>query len=108
MRPLSLTEIDRETLERWVRSGTTPQRLVLRSRIILLLGEGHSTRRAAERAGTSRQTVQLWRRRFLEGGCALLVKDKPGRGRKRTSAGERSRASGATTPASGSGDGGEA
>jgi len=55
---------------------------VLRSRIVLLLADGLSARQAARAVGTSRHTADLWRRRFLEGGCDALLKDKTGRGRK--------------------------
>jgi transposase len=74
---------DRRNLEHWVRAGTTPQRVVLRSRIVLLLADGMSSRAAARAIGVSRHTVDLWRQRFEDGGCQSLISDKPGRGRKR-------------------------
>jgi DNA-directed RNA polymerase specialized sigma24 family protein len=80
---LLLTADDRRLLERWIRARTTPQRVVLRSRIVLTVAEGISSREAARRLGVSRHTVDLWRARFLEGGCAALARDKAGRGRKR-------------------------
>jgi hypothetical protein len=79
---LTVSAADRLTLVRWVRSPLTAQRLVLRSRIILALAEGHSLRIAAKRVGTSRHTVALWRSRFRDDGCESLRRDKPGRGRK--------------------------
>jgi hypothetical protein len=79
----ALATDDRRTLERWARGRTTPQRLVLRSRIVLLLGAGISAREAARRLGVARHTVALWWSRFAEGGCVALTRDKPGRGRKR-------------------------
>jgi hypothetical protein len=78
-----LSDDDRRLLERWVRATTTPQRVVLRSRIVLMVSTGISSREAARRMGISRHTVDLWRARFLEGGSSVLVTDKPGRGRKR-------------------------
>jgi DNA-directed RNA polymerase specialized sigma24 family protein len=75
----------RATLERWVRARTTPQRVVLRSRIVLLLIEGLSAREVARRIGVSRHTVDLWRERYLSEGCDSLLRDRPGRGRKRSS-----------------------
>jgi DNA-directed RNA polymerase specialized sigma24 family protein len=81
-----LTADDRRLLERWIRARTTPQRVVLRSRIVLTVADGISSREAARRLGVSRHTVDLWRTRFLEGGCRALERDKPGRGRKRSSA----------------------
>src|SRR3954463_8376637 len=78
-RALLLSDEDRHVLERWVRASTTPQRVVLRSRIVLMVGNGVSNREAARRLGVCRHTVDLWRTRFLEGGCRALAKDKPGR-----------------------------
>lgn len=73
---------DREMLERWVRMPTSEQRTVRRSRIVLLLDEGLTAREVARRLGVSRQTVDLWRRRYAEEGREALTRDRPGRGRK--------------------------
>lgn len=73
---------DRKTLERWVRMPTAPQRLVLRSRIVLMLAEGCPAREVARRLGVSRPTVGLWRQRYQAEGCDALTRDRPGRGRK--------------------------
>lgn len=81
MKALDLADC-RERLHRWTRSPTTPQRLVIRSRILLLLGEGHSAREVARMLGVSRHTVNLWRQRFSAGGCDAIAHDKPGRGRR--------------------------
>jgi DNA-binding NarL/FixJ family response regulator len=78
-----VTGSDRATLERWIRSGTTPQRTVLRSRIILLLSDGLTAREVARRLEVSRHTVDLWRKRYLDEGIETLTRDRPGRGRKR-------------------------
>jgi transposase-like protein len=79
-----ITADERSTLERWVRSGTTPQRTAMRSRIILMLHDGLSAREVARRLGVNRHTVVLWDARYAEQGSAALTQDKPGRGRKRT------------------------
>ena len=76
------TDVDLTMLERWVRAPTTQQRVVLRSRMVLLLAEGLSARRVAQLLGVSRHTVDLWRKRYLEEGCDSLTHDRPGRGRK--------------------------
>ena len=73
---------DRTTLERWVRAHTTSQRLAMRSQIVLLLAKGLSGRAVAQQLNLARHTVDLWRKRYLKGGCEALVLDKPGRGRK--------------------------
>lgn len=71
----------RRTLEGWVNAGTSPQRIVLRARIILMAAQGMPNRRIAQTVGTSRPTVILWRNRFASGGVDALLEDAPGRGR---------------------------
>ena len=80
---LTLTSEDRSKLERWVRARTTPQRVVLRSSIVLLAAQGLSTTAIARRLRSTRTTVRLWCERFGAGGPAVLLRDAPGRGRKR-------------------------
>lgn len=84
--PGFIVEGDRATLERWVRMPTATQRVVRRSRIVLLLDEGLTAREVARRLGVSRQTVDLWRRRYADEGRDALTRDRPGRGRKRRAA----------------------
>ena len=79
---IHLASEDRRVLEGWVRARTAPQRLVLRSRIVLLLANGQSGRAVALALGVSRHTVDVWRTRYRQGGCDALSQDKPGRGRK--------------------------
>ena len=81
---LRVTDSDRHLLRTWTRSGTTPQRVVRRARIVLLAAEGCSARDIAQRLGVSTHTVSLWRRRFQTGGSTALLHDAPGRGRKVT------------------------
>ena len=63
---------DRETLERWIRSSTTEQRLVFRARIILEAAAGAKGLDIAGKLGTSIVTVNKWRRRFAKGGLIGL------------------------------------
>jgi transposase len=79
-----VTDHDRRVLGRWIRAGTTPQRVAWRARIVLLAADGCSMREIARRLGVSAHTVSLWRRRFQAGGPEALVRDAPGRGRKPT------------------------
>lgn len=79
---LNLTSAQRRTLERWARGRTTPQRLVLRSRIVLCLADGSSHTEAAALLNTTRHTVRLWKERFIGGGPEALALDASGRGRK--------------------------
>jgi transposase len=71
----------RRTLEGWVAARTSPQRIVMRARIVLLAAEGIANRRIAQDVGASRPTVLLWRNRFADGGVAALLEDALGRGR---------------------------
>jgi transposase len=80
--PLSLDAEQRRTLETWINARNTPQKIVFRSRIVLLAASGQPNRRIAQELKTSRPTVILWRQRFLSGGPAALSEDEPGRGRK--------------------------
>ena len=72
-----MTVEERKPLEAWIRAKTTPQRVVLRSRICLLAAEGKSNNAIARQLGTSRPTVLLWRKRFAEAGPSGLSEDAP-------------------------------
>jgi transposase len=73
---------DRALLERWVRAGTTSQRVARRSRIVLLALDGVED--VAAQAGVSPRTAKLWVTRFQLGGAEALLRDAPGRGRHAT------------------------
>ncbi len=62
--PIVLTDEERNTLERLVRSATTEQRLVFRSKIILMAAEGFGTHAIAQALGVRPATVSQWRVRF--------------------------------------------
>jgi transposase len=79
-----LSDKDRQILERWSRGRSIPARQVLRARIVLLAAEGRENRKIAELVGTSRQTVGLWRQRFVSLGIGGLEKDAPRGGRPST------------------------
>lgn len=80
--PLAVSAAQRRTLETWISARNTPQKVVFRSRIVLLAAGGHPNRKIARELKTSRPTVILWRQRFQSGGPAALTEDEPGRGRK--------------------------
>lgn len=79
-----LTDRERISLERWSRGRSTPTRLVLRSRMILLAAKGMMNQDIAKEVGTSRQSVGLWRSRFAERCLSGIEKDAPRGGRKPT------------------------
>jgi transposase len=78
---LIIPEKDRFELESIVKNGNTPQKLVLRVRIVLLSGEGVSTNQVMETLNTSIPTITRWRKRYETVGIPGLLKDKsrPGR-----------------------------
>ena len=63
---VTLSNDERETLERWARRPTSAQALALRCRIVLACADGGTNTAIAERLGVSRMTVSKWRRRFVE------------------------------------------
>jgi transposase len=81
--PIVLCEADRMHLEKTVRQQTAPQRMGLRSRIILLAAEGLGNSAIATQLRCGRVTVVRWRGRFAEQGLAGL-QDEPRPGRPRS------------------------
>jgi transposase len=73
---------DRSELERLVRDGNTPQKIVWRARIVGLCGEGIGAKAVAAATGKSVLTVRRWRRRYRDKGIAGLVRDATRPGRK--------------------------
>ncbi len=62
--PIKLTSDEKQTLEGYVRASTTQQRLVLRSKIILLAAKGRATKDIAAQLKVRPTTVSQWRKRF--------------------------------------------
>jgi len=79
-----LTGAERKTLTRWSRGRSTPVRLVLRSRIVLMAADGKLNKDIATELGTDQQTVGRWRKRFADKRLAGIEKDAPRSGRKPT------------------------
>ena len=88
LRPHSHDANQAQRLKSLVASGKTPQKIVLRARIILLAGEGVPNHAIAVRVGASRPTVLLWRSRFQRSGVPGLMKDARRPGRKKAVAPE--------------------
>jgi transposase len=78
---ISIGDADRRLLEHWMRSPTTPQRLALRSRMLLLALDGLTHHQIADECGVSPATVKLWMTRVQREGILTLQHDAPGRGR---------------------------
>jgi transposase len=79
---LAISDEQQRTLQAWIAARNTPQKVVFRSRIVLMAAEGKANRRIAHELQTSRPRVILWRQRFAEGGPTALTEDALGRGRK--------------------------
>jgi DNA-binding CsgD family transcriptional regulator len=90
MAELTLTDDERETLQRWARRPKSAQVLALRSKIVLACASGATNLRVAEQLGISRMTVGKWRSRFLRDRLAGLT-DEPRPGAPRTISDEKSR-----------------
>ena len=75
--PLLLRQGDRETLQRLVRSTSVRAGLAQRARIVLLAAEGISNTEIAQKVGTTRNTVIVWRARYEQAGppCGLYTSD---------------------------------
>ena len=77
---LELTAADQAGLLRIIKAPSSPQKAVLRARIVLKASKGLDNIRIARELGTSSVTVGLWRQRFLDFGLAGLADaPKPGR-----------------------------
>jgi transposase len=74
----------REELSRWTRKGSGELRRARRAEIVLALADGLTLAEAAKRLGLNRETVAVWRDRFLAGGVRALESDLPRPGRPKT------------------------
>src|SRR4029078_1357068 len=63
---LTLTDEERETLQRWARRAKASQALAQRCRIVLGCAAGKSNKEVAAEVGVWPQTVCKWRQRFVE------------------------------------------
>ena len=71
---IALSDETRLRLEKLARRGSTPVRIVRRSRIILLAGDGLRNKQIAERMEVAPRMVALWRDRFLTLGVEGLLR----------------------------------
>jgi transposase len=80
--PVVVDESVRRKLEQQARGRSTPARVVMRSRIVLLAAEGFQNDQIAVQMGIAPRTVALWRGRFVQLGVSGLLKDAARPGRK--------------------------
>jgi transposase len=89
---ITLTAEDRKQLEETIRSRQTPQRLVIRSKIVLLSSEGMSNTAIARYLGVGVNSVRNWRRRYSEKRFTGIQKELPrGNNQGGKSSGEQAR-----------------
>jgi len=81
-RSIIVSDSDRQTLRRWARGRSTPARVVLRAKIILLAAEGKQNKQIAAELNTHLLLVGQWRNRFADNGLAGIEKDLRRGGRK--------------------------
>ena len=77
-----LSAEDRAQLESWVADRNTPQKVVWRSRIVLLSAARVGTMSIAREVGKSKPTVWRWQERYVAQGIAGLKRDASRPGRK--------------------------
>jgi transposase len=90
--PVRLSQEQRKKLEELTRRGTVSVRTYKRARVLLLADEnsphgGKKDAEIAELADTSLSTVSRVRRRLVEEGLDVALKDKPRSGKPRTFSG---------------------
>lgn len=74
---IELTDKERATLTKWSRGRSTPARLVLRAKIVLLAAAGRQNKQIARQLGCKRETVGRWRNRFAQQRLAGIQQDAP-------------------------------
>src|SRR5215470_3759859 len=76
---LTLSDEERDALERWSRRPTTAQALAQRARLVLACARGRTNTQVARELRLTKQTVGKWRSRFLVGRVdGLLDETSPG------------------------------
>jgi transposase len=85
---IRLSAADRATLDELVSGRNTPQTVVWRSRIVLLLVDRLGVMAVARSVGMSKVTVSRWQERYLAKGIPGLRRDGTRPGRKPPLTGE--------------------
>lgn len=85
--PLTLTDEERDILQRWLRRRKTAQALAQRAQLVLAAADGRSNQDVARMLRLTPWTVGKWRRRFLANRLdGLLDEPRPGAPRTITDA----------------------
>ena len=83
-RPLAVSAVQREALEKMARSSSLPHRVVVQARALLLAADGVSVYETARQVKVASNTVRAWRRRFEAEGVEGVGRIAKGRGPKAT------------------------
>ncbi len=75
--PVILQPDERKQLESWSHGRSTPQRLVLRSKVVLLATNGLQNKQIVRKLKIRPETVALWRNRFISHRLNGIRKDAP-------------------------------
>jgi len=78
--PIDLTERQKATLEQIMRRQTASQNRVRRANIILTVAEGMNNQQAGQHLAVHRETVGIWRERWIQASPTLLVAEAEGVG----------------------------
>jgi transposase len=86
---LVVSKQDRELMDEFLRSGSTPQKVVFRIRVVLGAASGVSNAQLARSLETTKSSVLKWRARYREHGLEGILEDAPRSGRKKTISAEK-------------------
>ncbi len=74
---LTLSQCDREELEKLLNRRSTPQQIAVRGKIILLADQGKNNREIGRELNVSRFMARRWRNRWLElSECSMPISEK--------------------------------
>ncbi len=79
---VTISDEQRMRLLTWSRGRSTPNRLVLRSKVVLRAADGLENQEIAGELKVRPETVALWRNRFITHGLDGIVRDAPRPGRR--------------------------
>src|ERR1700704_4694609 len=82
--PLTVTDGQRQILEKLASSQSAPHREVTRAKALLLAEQGMANTAIGTRLGVSPNSVVAWRKTFLDEGMVKFGQVHSGRGRKAT------------------------
>src|SRR5947208_16830429 len=73
---IQLSRADRSQLKAVVANRNSPQKHVLRAKIVLLTADGRGTAEIMQATGKAKTVIWRWQERFRDEGAACLCRDK--------------------------------